>query len=199
MSPRLRGTPGDCRGLQGTRRGNGFGGESSRGNGSRAPSLFSQNLGRGFDSRRLHQEGDTPLHHERRRSSVSFVARFARSPMRASAPLGVATARRRFPPPPPKRGHSPFSGSAPRIPPRCEKGECLLPREDGAHRCRSWRPAGARMTLRALRCAARAGDGDSRRLHQSLTPLVRGVGPSQAGEHRTRGGMARIAITDDGR
>ncbi len=34
--------------------------------------------------------------------------------------------RVRFPPPPPRRGHSSFSGSAPRIPPRCEEGECPL-------------------------------------------------------------------------
>jgi hypothetical protein len=61
MSPGLWWTPGDCRGLQGTRRGNGFGGESSLSNGSRAPSLFSQNLGRGFDSCLLHQKGTLPF------------------------------------------------------------------------------------------------------------------------------------------
>ena len=55
LSPRLRGTPGDWRGLQGTRWGNAFVGESSSGNGSRAPSLFSRKHGRGFDSRRLCQ------------------------------------------------------------------------------------------------------------------------------------------------
>jgi hypothetical protein len=48
MSPRLRWTPGDSE----SGHGNGL---TARINGSRAPSLFSLEPGRGFDSRRLHQ------------------------------------------------------------------------------------------------------------------------------------------------
>jgi len=68
----------DWKGLQGTRGGNGFGGESSPGNGSRAPSLFSQNLGRGFDSRRLHQRNLAQVHPSRE----SLAPCTGRSPQR---------------------------------------------------------------------------------------------------------------------
>jgi len=93
MSPRLWGTPGDCRGLQGTRWGNGFGGESSPGNGSRAPSLFSRNHGRGFDSRRLHQRKRTAFALMYRTAVIGVGCSALRAPIAAA----LSTRRARVP------------------------------------------------------------------------------------------------------